>query len=241
MINNVTGHADEAPRYVKNILARLRELPLHDREVWLKAIMGEFEQDFSHAKWREGYEQGKFEGAWVVNQLKDADKIRQELNKSVIPKFVADFITEQKKLGHTLSYSIDACMSDIVAEWSWDNSELFALAWIFGYKVEKEKRYLVKLKGLCRNEERMKIQSKCIKIPAKIRPFDVGYRVVNKHGQPLALKNGASIFTLPSLAEKAIKKEFGKNDPDFDTGKHFIEEVAIINLSEFHSYFEEVE
>ena len=29
------GHADEAPRYVKNILARLRELPLHDREVWL--------------------------------------------------------------------------------------------------------------------------------------------------------------------------------------------------------------
>ena len=56
------GHADEAPRYVKNILARLRELPLHDREVWLKAIMGEFEQDFSHAKWREGYEQGKLEG-----------------------------------------------------------------------------------------------------------------------------------------------------------------------------------
>ena len=35
-----TGHADEAPRYVKNILARLRELPVHDREVWLKAIMG---------------------------------------------------------------------------------------------------------------------------------------------------------------------------------------------------------
>ena len=51
-----TGHADEAPRYVKNILARLRELPLHDREVWLKAIMGEFEKDFSHAKWREGHE-----------------------------------------------------------------------------------------------------------------------------------------------------------------------------------------
>ena len=34
-----TGHADEAPRYVKNILARLRELPVHDREVWLKAII----------------------------------------------------------------------------------------------------------------------------------------------------------------------------------------------------------
>ena len=58
-----TGRADEAPRYVKNVLARLRELPLHNREVWLKAIMSEFGQDFSNAKWREGYEQGKLEGA----------------------------------------------------------------------------------------------------------------------------------------------------------------------------------
>ncbi|CKC56610.1 phage protein [Streptococcus pneumoniae] len=60
---------------------------------------------------------------------------------------MADFIAEQKKLGHTLSYSIDASMSDIVAEWYWDNSELFALAWLNGYEVEKEKRYFVKIKG----------------------------------------------------------------------------------------------
>lgn len=63
-----------------------------------------------------------------------------------IPMFVADFITEQKKLSHTLSYSIDACMSDRVAEWYWDNSELFARAWLDGYEVEQEKRYEVKLK-----------------------------------------------------------------------------------------------
>lgn len=68
-----------------------------------------------------------------------------------IPMFAADFITEQKKLSHTLSYSIDACMSDRVAEWYWDNSELFAQAWIFGYEVEKEKRYLVKAKGVYLN------------------------------------------------------------------------------------------
>ena len=90
-------------------------------------------------------------------------------------------------------------------------------------------------------EEGMKNQSKCIKIPAKIRPFDVGYRIVNEYGQPLALRNGANIFDLPFLAEKAIKKEFEKNDPDFDIEKHFVEEVAIVNLSKFHSYFEEVE
>ena len=89
-------------------------------------------------------------------------------------------------------------------------------------------------------EQATKTESKRIKILAKIRLFDVGYRVVNKHGQPLALRNGASIFDLPFLAEKAIKKEFGKNDPDFDIEKHSVEEVAIINLSKLHSYFEEV-
>ena len=54
------GHAEEAPRYVKNVLARLRELPAHDREVWLKAIMSEFEQDFSHAIWREVEKEPKY-------------------------------------------------------------------------------------------------------------------------------------------------------------------------------------
>ena len=90
-------------------------------------------------------------------------------------------------------------------------------------------------------EQAIKTENKRIKIPRKIRPFDIGYRIVNKHGNPLALKNGASIFSLPSLAEKAIKKEFSKDDPNFDIEKHFVEEVAIVNLSKFRSYFEEVE
>ena len=150
-----TGHADEAPRYVKNILARLRELPLHDREVWLKAIMGEFEQDFSHAKWREGYEQGKFEGAWVGKQLKDADKIRQELNKPVIPQFVADWI-ENCKRGLSLrqaisqvhvSIEVDDWLMEVDADGNFVNQETFARAWLDGYKVEEEKRYVVTLKN----------------------------------------------------------------------------------------------
>lgn len=149
-----TGHADEAPRYVKNILARLRELPLHDREVWLKAIMGEFEQDFSHAKWREGYEQGKLEGAWVGNQLKDADKIRQELNKPVIPQFVADWI-ENCKRGLSLrqaisqvhvSIEVDDWLMEVDADGNFVNQETFARAWLDGYEVEKEKRYTVVMK-----------------------------------------------------------------------------------------------
>ena len=151
-----TGHADEVPRYVKNILARLRELPEHDREVWLKAIMGEFEQDFSRAKWREGYEQGKLEGAWVGNQLKDADKIRQELNKPVIPQFVADWIEEARKSCKDVADLFDFDFTnEEVGKWFMQERpfDLVARAWLDGYTNEEEKRYLVKVKGVCGNHE----------------------------------------------------------------------------------------
>ena len=147
------GHADEAPRYVKNILARLRELPLHDREVWLKTIMGEFEQDFSRAKWREGYEQGKLEGA-------------MEREKVIVPQLVADWISFVKTNGlefkNTYGFYEEIAPSDDVyrvmyyifkesiadkeiRKWVCDNIDTFARAWLDGYEVEKEKQYEVLL------------------------------------------------------------------------------------------------
>ena len=147
-----TGHADEAPRYVKNILARLRELPLHDREVWLKAIMGECEQDFSHAKWREGYEQGKFEGAWVGNQLKDADKIRRELNQVKVPQFVAEIIEYYKGQNATLYDALrEKNFDKQYNEWLMNEQDAYdkvARAWLDGYEVEKEPKYTVMVKGV---------------------------------------------------------------------------------------------
>jgi gp178 len=154
------GQADEAPRYVKNILARLRELPLHDREVWLKAIMGEFGRDFSRAKWREGYEQGKLEGAWVGNQLKDADKIRQELNKPVVKQFVADWYEENKdvfegnlyRFVYNLTSIFDGAKLNEFERWFLTAGTKPFQTLInmhqFGYEVEKEKRYLVRVKGV---------------------------------------------------------------------------------------------
>lgn len=87
-------------------------------------------------------------GAEIDRQifLQDLEQL-DEPQKPVVPQFVADFISEQKKQGHTLSYSIDASMSDRVAEWYWGNSELFARAWLDGYEIEKERRYTVVMKG----------------------------------------------------------------------------------------------
>ena len=132
-----TGHADEAPRYLKNILARLRELPLHNREVWLKVIMSEFKQDFSRAKWREGYEQGRIEG------MVEREKVK-------VPQFVADWIDYFKKTGDwDLFQAMDYLFGKKeIREWLEDknNQETFARAWLDGYEVEEEKRYTVVMK-----------------------------------------------------------------------------------------------
>lgn len=133
------------PFKLKDVVRRIRGFDPTTQTRWLNDILKELGDDYGSMKYREGYEQGKFEGAWVGNQLKDADKIRSELNKVQVPQFVADFITEQKKLRYTLSYSIDVSMSDRVAEWYWDNSELFAQAWREAHEVEKEKKYKVVL------------------------------------------------------------------------------------------------
>lgn len=119
---------------LKDVIKRIEKFDLATKAVWINEILNKLGSDYGLHKYYAGYKQGKFDGA-------------MEREKVTVPQFVAYFITEQKKLGHTLSYSIDACMSDRIAEWYWDNSELFARAWLDGYEVEQEKRYEVKLKN----------------------------------------------------------------------------------------------
>lgn len=133
-----TGHADEAPRYLKNILARLRELPLHNREVWLKVIMSEFKQDFSHAKWREGYEQGKLEG------MVEREKVK-------VPQFVAEIIEYYKGQNATLYDALrEKNFNKQYNEWLMNEQDAYnkvARAWLDGYEVEEEERYTVVTKA----------------------------------------------------------------------------------------------
>jgi hypothetical protein len=90
-------------------------------------------------------------------------------------------------------------------------------------------------------EQTLKDESKRCKVPTNIRPYSTGYRVVSKNGNILALKDGASVFSLPSEAKKAIQKEFGKDDPNFDIERRKIEEVAIVNFEKLKKFLEEVE
>lgn len=140
------------PFKLKDVVGRIRGFDPTTQTRWLNDILKELGGDYGSMKYREGYEQGKLEGAWVGNQLKDADKIRQELNKPVVPQFVADWYEKKK---HDLNHYI----WDYIYNWNrqeesefkrWMNCSITSFQTLinmhqFGYEVEKEKKYKVVL------------------------------------------------------------------------------------------------
>ena len=72
--------------------------------------------------------------------------------KVTVPQFVADWIDNMKGQGETLYYGLDHTPPQEVDLWFCEDEinrqNIFARAWLDGYEVEKEKRYLVKMKGL---------------------------------------------------------------------------------------------
>ncbi|HER5558346.1 TPA: DUF1642 domain-containing protein [Streptococcus pyogenes] len=132
------GYAGQSPKYLKNIIAKMRELPEHDRAVWIKGIFKEFgiENDISYYL---GHKQG-------VLQAKDS-------LKPEVPQFLADWYEKHKD---NLEYYI----WEYIAEW--DNQEkddffdfmnFSAFKPIqtlvnmhqFGYTIKKEKLYTVEI------------------------------------------------------------------------------------------------
>lgn len=68
--------------------------------------------------------------------------------KVTIPQLIAEKIEYCKETdGYSLFHAMDYCYNfKECADWLESNEEVFARAWLDGYEVEKEKRYLVKLK-----------------------------------------------------------------------------------------------
>ena len=85
------------------------------------------------------------------NEVLDLAKQLDEPKKPVVPQFVAEKIEYFKKTGDwDLFQAMDSLFGDKeIREWLEDknNQETFARAWLDGYEVEKEKRYLVTLKN----------------------------------------------------------------------------------------------
>ena len=82
----------------------------------------------------------------LISELDEPEKVK-------IPQVIDEYI-EQKKYDdyHLLGAMIEirSHKNKEINEWfeEDDNMELFARAWLDGYEVEEEKRYLVKVKGV---------------------------------------------------------------------------------------------
>lgn len=145
------------PFKLKDVVGRIRGFDPTTQTIWLNTILKELGGDYGLMKYRSGYEQGKLEGEYVGQQLKDADKIRQELNKVLLPSFIDDWIFECQLLrDFSLRSALDstnihlyAKNGKVVKKWLNDrkNQELFAKAWLTDYDAEKEPKYKVKVKN----------------------------------------------------------------------------------------------
>lgn len=156
------------PFKLKDVVRRIRGFDPTTQTRWLNDILKELGDDYGSMKYRSGYEQGKFEGEWVGQQLKDADKIRQELNKVKIPQFVADWYEENKdgfegnlyRCAYNIPSVFDGAKLNEFERWFLTAGtkpfQTLVNMHQFGYEVEEEKRYLVGIKGVSDNSFRLK-------------------------------------------------------------------------------------
>lgn len=128
---------------LKDVIARIENFDLATKAVWINEILNKLGSDYGLHKYYAGYKQGKFDGA-------------MEREKVTVPKFVAEWIEKGKKelsLRDLMSRSyttteVGNWLGELDKDGGFKNQETFAKAVLFGYTIEKEKRYLVKVKNM---------------------------------------------------------------------------------------------
>ena len=132
---------------LKDVIARIEKFDLATKAVWINEILYKLGSDYGLHKYYAGYKQGKFDGA-------------MEREKVTVPQFVADWYEENKDDFETKLFNvIDLLFRDLeddelseFEEWIVDKHtapfQTLVNMHQFGYTVEKEKRYLVKVIGV---------------------------------------------------------------------------------------------
>lgn len=69
--------------------------------------------------------------------------------KVVIPEYMGKWLESAKREGYNIRGAIEEAPKGKIEDWlELENVDIFAEAWVNGYEVEKEKRYLVKIIGI---------------------------------------------------------------------------------------------
>lgn len=128
---------------LRDVIKRIKDLDIGAREVWLNEILNELGSDYGTLKYKDGYEQGKVEGL-------------VEREKPVVKQFVADWYEDNKddlefNIWDWIKYTQEEekIQNRQFTEWLGESEndpvETLVKMKLFGYTVEKEKRYTVKI------------------------------------------------------------------------------------------------
>lgn len=149
IIANIEQLDEPQPIKLKDVIVRIKQLDIGTRKVWLDEFLNKLGSDYGLLKYKEGYEQGKFEGA-----------LETDKKQTVVPQFVADWYEENKddfegnlfRCAHNIPSTFDGAKLNEFERWFLNASikafQILVNMHQFGYTVEKEKRYLVKMKGM---------------------------------------------------------------------------------------------
>jgi len=131
---------------LKDVIERIEKFDIGTKAVWINEILNELGSEYGFHKYYAGYKQGKFDGA-------------MEREKVTVPQFVADWYEEHKdnleyNIWDWMKYNLEPKKKENAQFSKWIVSaekhpvETLIKMKLYGYTVEKEKRYLVKMKGV---------------------------------------------------------------------------------------------
>lgn len=130
---------------LKQVLNKINDMDEKHKVEWVYSLLKEFGSEVTSKLYHEGYEQGKFEEA-----------IKFSTPQVEIPTNISEWIVYCKENNFNLLGALspvgdfgepiaNSFKGDAIkcAKWAMANSNIFADAWVNGYKVKKEKYYYV--------------------------------------------------------------------------------------------------
>ena len=143
------------PIKLRDVIARIKQLDIGTRKVWLDEFLNELGSDYGTLKYKDGYEQGKLEGSMIPYEEPQKVKVSEEEAK-FLETFdfncesdvtTALFHVSRTGWGYYLKDNNGTDLKDLSEGFGLENRKRLIKAILDGYEVEKEKRYLVKVKG----------------------------------------------------------------------------------------------
>ena len=144
------------PIKLKDVTARIKQLDIGTRKVWLDEFLNELGSDYGTMKYKDGYEQGKLEGSLIPYKEPEKVVVSEEEAK-FLETFdfncesdvtTALYHVSRAGWGYYLKDNNGIDLKDLSEGFGeLENRKRLIKAILDGYEVEKEKRYTVKVKA----------------------------------------------------------------------------------------------